>query len=197
MRKLLFIDGCMRDDSRTLAMARAFIDELTAKSGDWETETVRLKDMNLKPFLWSDVERRDELSKAEFADSMFDLAKQLKSADYVVVAAPYWDFSFPAVLKIYVEHIMVNGLTFYIDEYGYHGMCKAKEMAYITTAGGDIGDKNFGYGYMNCIASILGIKESIFLCADGLDIYGADTEKVMAEGLENAREAARDAAENL
>ena len=49
---------------------------------------------------------------------MFDLAKQLISADHVVIGAPYWDLSFPARLKIYLERCSVDKLTFLYDENG-------------------------------------------------------------------------------
>lgn len=62
-----------------------------------------------------------------FSDAYFDWAKEFASADAVVIAAPYWDFSFPAVLKQYLEAITIVGLTFYYTEEGFpKGLCKAE-----------------------------------------------------------------------
>ena len=41
---------------------------------------------------------------------MFDLAKQFAEADEVIIAAPFWDLSFPAALKQYFEQINVLGI---------------------------------------------------------------------------------------
>ena len=43
---------------------------------------------------------RDALREKEAYDSpMFALAREFAAAEKIVVAAPYWDLSFPAVLK--------------------------------------------------------------------------------------------------
>ena len=43
-------------------------------------------------------------------------ARQFRDADIVVIAAPYYDLSFPSALKNYLEAICCVGLTFYYDE---------------------------------------------------------------------------------
>ena len=53
--------------------------------------------------------------------------KQFAAADVIVIAAPYWDLMFPAVLKTYLENITVTGITFcYSDQGRPQSMCKAK-----------------------------------------------------------------------
>ncbi len=43
---------------------------------------------------------------------MFRYAHQFAEAEIVVVGAPYWEYQFPALLRCYIEHISVNGVTF-------------------------------------------------------------------------------------
>ena len=69
-------------------------------------------------------------------------ARLFADADLVVVGAPYWDLSFPALLKIYIENIMVLGVTFIYGERGQViPLGRAGRMFYISTAGGYIGEK--------------------------------------------------------
>ena len=99
----LFVNACAHDESRTLSLCRAYLE------GNPAVEEVRLFERNLAPFDWKMVEQRVALiEKADWGDSMFDLAKQFAAADEIVIGTPYWDLSFPAVLKIYIEHVTVN-----------------------------------------------------------------------------------------
>ena len=101
-----------------------------------------------------------------------------------MIAAPYWDLSFPSVLRIYLEHTTVTGLTFRYSETGVPvGLCKAKRLIYVTTAGGPIGDRNFGFDYVKALASTFyGIADIVCFQAENLDIWGADVPGI----LENA-----------
>lgn len=109
----LFVNACAREESRTLSLCRAYLE------GNPAVEEVRLFERNLVPFDWKMVEERVALiEKADWGDSMFDLAKQFAAADEIVIGAPYWDLSFPAVLKVYIEHVTVNGIVFHYTEEG-------------------------------------------------------------------------------
>ena len=69
---------------------------------------------------------------------MFEPARQFAAADKLVIAAPFWDMSFPAILKIYLERISVTDLTFgYSEEGAMVGLCRASKLLYITTRGGN------------------------------------------------------------
>lgn len=52
------------------------------------------------------------MARGDYRDPLFRYAKQFAQAADIVVAAPYWDLSFPAILKVYLEQICVTGLTF-------------------------------------------------------------------------------------
>ena len=77
----------------------------------------------------------------------------------------------------------MDKLTFLYDENGMpHGQCRAKDLTYITTAGGYIGEMNFGFDYVKGLCSYLfGIKNFHFAAADGIDIIGVDAEAKMEE----------------
>jgi FMN-dependent NADH-azoreductase len=115
-----------------------------------------------------------------------ELSQQFASADTIVIAAPFWDFSFPSVLKIYFENITVSGITFeYSDEGRPLSKCGAKKLYYITTSGGYIGNNNFGFDYVKALAeNFFGINDISFYSAEGLDIFGADIRSIMDEAKE-------------
>ena len=126
----------------------------------------------------------------DFSGASFALARTFAAADEVVIAAPYWDMSFPASLKLYVEQLCVNKLTFCYNEKGMPcGLTNVKKAIYFTTAGGYIGGSNFGFDYIKWVFSTLfGIKDISFFSAEGLDIYGNDPERILQDAVENIRQ---------
>ena len=104
------------------------------------------------------------------------------------MAAPYWDLSFPASLKTYIEHINVVGVTFAYANDEPYGMCRAKQLIYVTTAGGPIYSDELGYGYIRELCEkFYGIKDTRYIKVENLDLYGADVEGLMNEGREKIR----------
>ena len=112
---------------------------------------------------------------------MFALARQFSEAETIVIAAPFWDLSFPAGLKQYLEQINVVGITFRYSEEGIPiGLCKAGSLFYVTTAGGYYVPEEFGFGYVKALAqNYYGIQDVRQISAAGLDIQGADVDAIM------------------
>lgn len=174
---LLFINACARRDSRTLVLA----ERLRERFSD-ECEVLGLYETNLRPLDYKSLQKREKcIFENDFRDEMFSLAKQFSQADKIIIAAPYWDLSFPSVLKCYFEAVCVNGLVFSYNEHGIpEGLCRAKVLYYVTTAGGFIPEKNFGYDYVKQLCSdFFGIKNTACIKAEGLDIIGADVNEIL------------------
>ncbi len=184
--KLLFVNACIRGEkSRTFELCQDYLKKFgDAKEGqDWEIEEINLNEMEIKPLDNEELTKRDELLKVGNTDDpMFDLAKQLIQADHILIGAPYWDFSFPAKLKIYLERCSVTGVTFVYSPEGIpEGKCRANEVIYLTTAGSPIGEYNLGYDYVKGLCSLFGIDKKYFASAEGIDIIGNDVKKIMDE----------------
>ncbi len=178
----LFINACVRKDSRTRRLAERFL-----SGSEKRYEEVRLCDVELPPVDEDYLTRRDRLAAdGRFDDPLFDLARQFAAADEIVIAAPFWDLSFPAALKQYIEHINAVGVTFYYTPEGVPaGLCRAKRLTYITTAGGEFVPDEFGFGYIKALAqNFWGIPEVDLISAQGLDIVGADTEGILRKTCE-------------
>ena len=189
MKKLLFIDACVnRGISRTEQLAQTLLKEMN-QNGEYDIETLNLEDEDLKLFTGKESALRESLTRAgNFEGPLFTYAKQFAAADRIVVAAPYWDFSFPARMKCYLEQICVTGLTFTFSSKGIPGgLCHADSLHYVTTSGGSIGELNLGYEYLEKLCKVYyGINETVCYTAEGLDIEGNSVEEIMKEAEEKA-----------
>lgn len=177
MEKLLFINGCVREGSRTLELAKTVLSK-------WQGEVseVNLDKENI-PSLNSELlnKRHGFEVKKDFSDDMFRYARQFVEADVILMAAPYWDLSFPAMIRTYLESVTVTGLSFYYTEQGYPaGLCKARKLIYVTTAGGPIWNPDFGFDYIKTLAQMFyGIKDVNAYKAENLDIIGSDVDGIL------------------
>ena len=165
---VLFINCCPREESRTKKIA----DALLAKMGKFEE--VNLYDMDLFPVDETRLNKRYELlSKGNLDAEEFALARQFASADEIVIAAPFWDLSFPSKLKLYVENIYITGIVSAYDENGMpKGLCKGKRLYYVTTAGGPY-DGRYSFEFFKTLCNdYFGIPEVKLIKAEMLDIAG-------------------------
>lgn len=133
---VLFVNACVRGEkSRTLELCREYVAGL--KRGGAVVREANLEQMHLVPLSAQKVAFRSQLARAAvYEDSIFELAHQFAEADDIIIGAPYWDLSFPAALKTYVEHVSVDGITFrFTPDAHYVGLCRARRITYITTSG--------------------------------------------------------------
>ena len=113
-------------------------------------------------------------------------AREFAKADEVLIGAPYWDCSFPAILKIYLEQICVNGIAFRYGENGLpQKLCACKKLIYITTAGGFLPADSSLELYIKELCGLLCIPDILWIKAEGLDIQGNDPDKIMREAIES------------
>ena len=174
---ILFINACVRKNSRTLALAKNVMKDM-----DGEIEELNLNTSNIEPLNAELLEKRDGLIRdGKFDDPMFCYAKQFAEADEIVIAAPFWDMSFPAKLKIYLEQITVSNITFKYANGRPLGLCKAKKLTYVTTSGGPIFD-DFGYTYVKALAQkFYGIPKTVAVRAMNLDVDMISEEELLTK----------------
>lgn len=187
MATILFVNACMRgNDSRTLELCKEY---LSTKTQDDIIEEVDLDALKLTPLSGQKAAyRMEKQAQGAWADPIFSLAKQMEKADEILIGAPYWDLSFPAALKTYLEYCCVCDITFHYTKEGRpEGLCHSKKLTYITTSGGFIGDKNYGYDYVCGLADMLSLGETRFVSAEGLDIIGMDIEVQMNKAREELK----------
>ena len=195
--KLLFVDSCISQrgaDSRTRAVADAFLDTFRANHPGAEVETVTPEQLlALKPFDVEMLNDREALAGAGAFDApVFDLARQFRGADAVVVAAPYWDLSYPAALRTYVEYISAVGLTYHYEADGCHGDCKAQRLVYLTSGGDFEHEDSIGVLHWRQLCGLVGVKRFDYVFAGGLDIDPAMTPDLVRGACELARKLAEE-----
>ena len=181
--RILFVNACVRKESRTMKLAKKLLSII-----DEPYEELRLGEMTFSVVNEEYLNRRDVLiAQSDFQDSMFDLARQFAEAETIVIAAPYWDLSFPAMLKQYLEQINVVGITFKYSKEGVPiGLCKADRLIYVSTAGGHFVPEEYGFRYIKALSqNYYGIQDVRKIEVSGLDIVGADVNAIMRDAEED------------
>ena len=172
MKKLLYIDSCvLRETSNTRKIADALVANLQ-QTGEYVTEQLVLEKLDLRPFTSETLAHRNQLRHAEnYDDAMFDLAHQFAEADVIVVAAPFWDGSYPALLKVYLEHISVTGIVNSYTDHGPVGQCRGQKLYYVTTRGGLATDEqDLGWQNIKALCHVYGIDQAECISVNGTDI---------------------------
>ena len=173
MKKLLFIDACIRDDeSRTKRIADPIVKALEKK---YDVQRFALNDMDLE------IVQRDLIRKR--LNGMIDAtvmswAETVRDADRIVIAAPFWDMSIPAALKNFIELCSILDVTFKTNDKTCYGNCKAEKLLFITTRGMDIptGDvREQATSYLKALSWLWGIGPMQVVAAQNMD-YASDNE---------------------
>ncbi len=184
IKNILFINACARPESRTLLLAGEVLGRLSG-----EVTELKLFEERLAPLDYGVLEKRTGLiASGEYQDPLFRYARQFAGADEIVIAAPYWDLSFPSILKVYLEHICITGITFQYTREGIpEGLCRARHIIYVTTAGGPV-YQNMGFDYVKALSdTFFGIHEHVAFTVQNLDVQGADKNRILRKAAEEIR----------
>jgi FMN-dependent NADH-azoreductase len=171
MKKLIFIDACMRAGSRTRRIALPIIAELSKR---YKVETVDLT-TNLYPI--ADNSTLEDRNHGIVPPKHAELARRIAEADRIVIAAPFWDMSFPSALKVFFENISLFGITFDSNDKECYGLCKAEKVMYITSRGMDIstGDAlEQATPYIRALSHLWGWGELTVIAAQNMDYSSED-----------------------
>lgn len=191
--KLLYVDCCIsvHERSRTKLLANTFLSAWQNAHPRDEIEVLDIKPLDLPPLNAETLRRREDAQHSGRTDTPeFALAHQFAAADRIVVAAPLWELSFPSQLRLYIEHIAAAGITFGYTPQGEVGLCRAKKLLFLTTAGGPLEGRNCGSDYWRALSAFFGISEYHFLGAAMQDVIEIDHESLLQNTLQDARELA-------
>ncbi|MBV8613868.1 MAG: NAD(P)H-dependent oxidoreductase [Acetobacteraceae bacterium] len=145
MSKLLFIKASPRGEgSRSVAVARAYLDGLRTVTPGLQVETIDLWEEDLPPF---DGDRANAKlavitgqaqtdSQKTAWDRITGIARRFIAADHYLFAVPMWNGGIPYRLKQYIDIIHQPGLLFGLDpKAGYFGLLKGKRATMAYTSG--------------------------------------------------------------
>ncbi len=121
------------------ALARKFPDA-TITNVDLATEKLSFIDETW--FTWNYApDQRHTLTPAQHAQATRDsqLADQLLAADYVIISSPVYNFNVPAVLKAWIDHVVISGKTFKTEAGKPVGLTtNVKDLIVISASGGPL-----------------------------------------------------------
>ena len=177
---MIFINACMRDkDSRTLKLARSIIRGQAAQ----EINISEIED--LLPYT-----EKNNPTNTEIEKRFIHMAEKIASCDGLVIAAPFWDMSFPALLKVFLEKLSIQNVMFEDNGKTCSGIAKCPYMFFITTRGmyiPDGSDLEQATPYLKALCQLWGIKQFDYVSAYNLDYLPEEEiedrlEKATAEG---------------
>lgn len=181
--KVLFVDCCIRKQevSRTKGLCDFFLNQLELNGLDYEVKVVNLNELSIAPMSREDLSVRNELIlNEEFNDAFFSYAKEFSEADYILIGAPFWNLTLPSKLKAYLEWVCMSGITFCYENNEPVGLCKAKKMLLISSAGFDLHGVNNGVDYLRQLSKeFFGIKQFEYCCPEKLDVKGEDIDNIL------------------
>ena len=122
-------------------------------------------------------------------------AESIREADRIVIAAPFWDMSFPAALKNFFELCSIFDVTFKSDDKTCYGNCRAEKLLYITTRGMNIstGDElEQATPYLKALSWLWGIGQLEVISAQNMDYVSEEEIEIrIEEAIKNGLEAVR------
>ena len=185
MKKLLFVNACIRENSRTEELSRRYLEKLNAENNEYEIEEVKVTALDIKPFDAEALAKRDaDAAQGRLDSGNYALAHQFADADAIVISAPYWDCLFPAILRVYLEHICVCGITFaYAEDGSMVKTCKAESLTYITTCGGFLPEHSSVESHFRELGILFSIEDICFYAAEVLNIYPDKVPQILEDTL--------------
>jgi FMN-dependent NADH-azoreductase len=193
-----------QDQSTTLTVAQAYLDELARRVPDLRVETVDLFRTDLPAVAGSNIETKYHLMHGVPLDDearrswsqIEELVATFKLADLYLVTSPMWNLGIPYVLKYYIDCLVQPGYLFRYDEKGSPvPMIHGRSMVCVTSRGGSyeqgspMAALDFQEPYLRAIFGFVGITDVEFVNAQPVDVPGL-REPALAAAVEQAREIA-------
>ncbi|WP_026695601.1 FMN-dependent NADH-azoreductase [Peribacillus kribbensis] len=196
------------DESYSLAVGKAFIDSYKESHIDDEIVHLDLYKADI-PYLDRDVfsgweklrsgESFTQLAPEERAKvgRLAELGAQFLMSDKYVFVTPLWNFSFPAIMKTYLDAVAVSGKTFKYSKKGAQGLLKGKKAIHIQARGdiyseGPEAEWEMGHRHLGVMMNFFGIDDFKGIIIEGHTRYPEKAEQIKAGGITRAREAAKD-----
>ncbi|WP_462417076.1 FMN-dependent NADH-azoreductase [Kytococcus sp. Marseille-QA3725] len=188
--------------SRSMQMADAFVEALTASHDDAVVHEVRPY-LDVVPEIDVDLLTAWRSLGAGTAFEDLPATQQAKltlldsytqdflDADLVVLANPLWNLSVPTRLKAWIDTVIVAGKTFRYTETGApEGLVPGKKLVHLQASGSDFGLQDPAATYIKAVFSFIGCEVSQ-VAAGGMDHDPDRAEEIMADALSQVRELAR------
>ncbi|WP_043932703.1 FMN-dependent NADH-azoreductase [Bacillus sp. EB01] len=209
MAQVLYITAHPHDDtvSYSMAVGKAFIEQYREANPNDEVIYLDLykediPQIDVDVFSgWGKLQSGssfDELSEEEKrkVTRLGELSDQFVAADKYVFVTPLWNFSFPPVMKAYIDSICVAGKTFKYTEQGPIGLLGDKKALHIQARGGVYSEGpaaalEMGHRYIGIIMQFFGINNFEGLFVEGHNQYPDRAEEIKQDAINRAKDLAR------
>ncbi|MFD0682793.1 MULTISPECIES: NAD(P)H-dependent oxidoreductase [unclassified Paenibacillus] len=126
-----------------------------------------------------------------------ELVDQFVAADKYVFVNPVWNYSYPPVMKAYIDSICVAGKTFqYIQGKGRVGLLSDKKAVHIQASGSVLspssaaGDFEMGHRHLDIIMEFLGVPSFEGIFVEGMAVAPDQAPMIKEKAIQQAREIA-------
>lgn len=134
MSKVLYIKSTPKktEDSWSLKMSEAFI-----KNYKRENPKDIITELNLynESFGYLSEKELQEMP-LNIENEVKKYANQFIEHDKYIIAAPFWNFSIPSILKSYIDRILIAGKTFKYTESGFQSLVSGRKAVFFMARGG-------------------------------------------------------------
>lgn len=134
MSKVLYIKATpkTKEDSWSLKMSEAFIENYQ-KNNPQDIIT----ELNLynEDFGYLDMKELQKMP-LNMENEVKKYSNQFIEYDKYIIAAPFWNFSIPSILKSYIDRILIVGKTFRYTESGFESLVSGKKAIFFMGRGG-------------------------------------------------------------
>ncbi|AGK55534.1 FMN-dependent NADH-azoreductase [Bacillus sp. 1NLA3E] len=208
MAKVLHITAHPHNETQSYSMAvgKEFIDSYKQANPNDEVVHLDLYSENI-PHIDADVfsgwgklrsgSGFTELSPEEQAKvgRLGELSDQFIAFDKYVFVTPLWNFSFPPVMKAYLDSIAVAGKTFNYTEQGPVGLLTNKKAIHIQARGGYYSEgpaaaMEMGHRYLSVMMNFFGVPSLEGLFVEGHNANPEKAEEIKKNAIARAKEMA-------
>lgn len=199
MNKVLYVKANAKPEgtSRTFKVSDSFVDAYKKLHPDDEIITLDLYKEDLRFLKEEDIMslNDDELLQNKNHPA-FKYAHQLLEIDKIIIAAPFWNLSFPAILKTYLDCVIVGGITFKYTPEGPKGQCMGKKAIHFVTRGGAYSEEplsafELGDKYLRTVFGFVGITDFTTFALENMDRSSTNVEEVIANAIKDTQELAK------
>ncbi|MEW9500985.1 FMN-dependent NADH-azoreductase [Jeotgalibacillus marinus] len=209
MTKVLYITANPNDHTQSYSMAvgKAFID--TYKEANPADEIVHVDlfkedvpAIDAEVFGgWGKLQNGADFSQLSDGEKakvgrLSELCEQFIGADKYVFATPMWNFSFPPVMKAYLDSVSIAGKSFKYTEQGPVGLLTDKKAIHIQASGGVYSEgpaasMEMGHRYLNTIMQFFAVPEFSGIFVEGQNAMPDKAEEIKEKAIAEAREVAQ------
>ncbi|WP_309121950.1 FMN-dependent NADH-azoreductase [Paenibacillus sp.] len=125
-----------------------------------------------------------------------EIVDQFLAADKFLIVSPMWNFSYPPVLKAYLDAVTAAGKTFRYTAEGPIGLATGRKAIHIQASGGVYGEgpaaaADHGHRHLRAVLNFIGITDVERFGVEGHNQFPERMSEIREQALERAAALAR------